>query len=239
VPETSGTARYDELTLLLLQQSREALATRVAETLVQGDAPGSCRWLVDLHRHGMASHRIAGEVLWSALSRIRSQGTDDYQLRRAQGLAEAAVRNLAAQLPPPLAQAPRALLAQPPGMSSTLWLGFALLVLREAGWSVVDLGAQVPLQTLHLGVVQEQPDLVVLSVAERSESERELLRRGLPAMDAAVWLLPETAESLSALAAKLQAQRLQPEIPGTAPIAGRNAKPEQAEEIFSLSRRLS
>jgi len=86
MPEPTEAAHYDELTLLLLQQSDEALATRVAETLASGDGAGIRRWLVDLHRHGMTAHAIAGDVLWAALTRIAAGNADDYVRRRARGL---------------------------------------------------------------------------------------------------------------------------------------------------------
>jgi excisionase family DNA binding protein len=226
VPESPAAAQHDELTLLLLSKSREDLTTRVAETLIRGDAPGCRRWLADLHRHGMAAHAIAGDVLWSALSRIA--GIDDYGLHRAQVLAEAAARYLAAQFPPPRANAPRALLAQCAGGSGTLWLAFALLVLREAGWDVVDLGAQVPLDTLGLGVVQERPDLLVL-MASTADPALEPLRRRGTAQGTEAWMLSETAESLAALAARTRQG---------SPLAS-EAGPRVSGEIFSTSRRLS
>lgn len=178
--ETAATAaaELDELALLLMRDDREALVARLAESFEVGDAAGSRRLLLDLHRHGMALGDLAEQVVVGALAALRgTRQADDFVLRRAVRQAETAIGHLTEQLPEPEPDAPAALLATNSNGGETLWPALCALLLREMGWSVVDLGHGVRLQTLQSGLGRALPGLVVLLDPSQGEAELEALRR--------------------------------------------------------------
>lgn len=170
-------AELDELALLLMRDDREALVARLAESFEVGDAAGTRRLLLDLHRHGMPLGDLAEHVVVGALAAL--QGTrrvDDFVLRRAARQAEAAIGHLTEQLPEPEPDAPTVLLATNSNGGEALWPALCALLLRELGWSVVDLGHGVRLQTLQSGLGRALPGLVVLFDPSQGEAELEALR---------------------------------------------------------------
>ncbi len=199
VPEARPAAEVDALSLLLLQRDQEGLVARLATTLGEGDAPGTSRWLVDLHRHGLGVQKVAGEILLGALAAVLTEVGDDFVQRRALRLAEAGARQLSLQLPPPLPGAPRALLAGGQGENGTLWLALGALVLADEGWERVDLGPAVPASTVRAGIGVVRPRLVVLAAAAAPEAEA--LQRACSAASAGFCLLPGTEAPAAALAA--------------------------------------
>ena len=207
VPEARPAAEVDALSLLLLQQDQEGLVTRLAATLGQGDGPAVCRWLVDLHRHGLGVQKIAGEILLGALDAVLAQAGDDFVQRRALRLTEAAARQLSLQLPPPLPSGPRALLAGGPGEDGTLWLALAALALADEGWERVDLGPGVPVSTIRAGIGVVRPRLVVIAGALVPEAAA--LQRDCAAAGAGLCLLPGTEAPSAALAALQRQARSQ------------------------------
>lgn len=167
LPEQQPAASADALSLLLLQRHPERAVAQVAAALAHGDEPGVCRWLTELHRHGSPVHEVAGEVLLGALDAVRAGTDDDFVRCRAARLAQAGAQRLTAQLPPPVAGAPRALLAAASEPTAALWLVLAALVLADAGWERVDLGYGVPAATIRAGLTAVQPQIVVLAAATK------------------------------------------------------------------------
>ncbi len=157
-------AEVDELALLLMQNDREALVARLAESLEIGESSAARRLLLDLHRHGVPLGELAEHVLVGAMEALhhRNGRIDDFVLRRAERLAESCVQHLAELLPPAGVDAPAALVASNTGGSDTLWPALCGLVLSELGWNVIDLGCGVRLQTLERGLGRAHPGLVVL-----------------------------------------------------------------------------
>jgi excisionase family DNA binding protein len=171
-------AEVDELALLLMQNNREALIARLAEALEVGDASAARRLLLDLHRHGMRLGDLAEHVLLGALDALhhRHGQIDDFVMRRAERLAEGCVQHLIELLPPAGSGAATAMVASNAGSGDTLWPALCSLVLSELGWSVVDLGCGVRLQTLHRGLARAYPRLVVLLHCSASGAELEELQ---------------------------------------------------------------
>ena len=217
LPETRPAATLDALSVLLLQRNSESLVAQLAEALACGDEPGVCGWLIALHRHGSPVHVIAGDVLLGALDAVRASAPDDFVRRRAGRLAETGAQHLAAQLPPPLGDAPRALLAGVSELASSLWLVLGGLVLADAGWERVDLGPAVPTATIRAGMDAVQPQLVVLAgsdlpgatvpAPETSAHDWSEVRRACSAAGATLCLLPGADSPTQALAALGQQSR--------------------------------
>lgn len=159
-------AQLDELALLLLQDNHEALRARVAETLEAGDERMLRALLLKLHRHGLSMSTIGGDVLLGALLELRNGShhgaTDDFLRRRAERLSELVLRHLMDQLPAPEVQAPVAMLAGELGFHDGVWLAICQLTLLSAGWRVVELGLDVPLDTLARGFGRQHQGLLVL-----------------------------------------------------------------------------
>ena len=168
-------AQLDELALLLLQDNREALRARVAEALEVGDDRLLRALLLKLHRHGLSMSTIGSDVLLGALLELRNGAhhgaTDDFIRRRAERLCEIVLRHLMEQMPPPGPQAPVAMLAGELGFHDGVWLAICQLTLLAAGWNVVELGLDVPLETLSRGFGRQHQGLLVLLQVPHSRAD--------------------------------------------------------------------
>jgi methanogenic corrinoid protein MtbC1 len=80
-------------------------------------------------------------------------------------LTERRIQTLIAAAPSPI-YSERILLACPPGELHTISLSMLALFLRRRGWSVYNLGADVPLEHMTDALEQINPHLVVLSAQE-------------------------------------------------------------------------
>lgn len=224
LPEARPAATLDALSVLLLQGNPESLVAQLADALARGDEPGVCGWLTALHRHGSPVHVIAGDVLVGALETVQAGSPDDFVRRRAARLVETGAQHLAAQLPPPVAYAPRALLAGVSEPASSLWLVLGNLVLADAGWERVDLGPAVPVTTVRAGLDAVQPQLVLLAAAdstgskspEASEHDWSEVEHACVAAGATLCHLPGTDSPTHALAAlRHQAREQRASSPAT------------------------
>lgn len=194
-------AEVDELALLLMQNNREALVARLTEALEVGDAGAARRLLLDVHRHGMRLSDLAEDVVVEALEALhhRHGQIDDFVMRRAERLAEGCVLHLSEFLPPAGSDAPTAMVASNAVGSDTLWPALCSLVLSELGWSVVDLGCGVRLQTLHRGLDRAYPRLVVLLHCSASGAELEELQMATEGHGAELVTLADTGGALRLL----------------------------------------
>lgn len=174
-------ASIDELALLLLQDNRDALRGRVAEALEVGDDALLRSLLLKLHRHGLSMATIAGDVLLGALVELRNGphhgAVDDFMRRRAERQCIIVLRHLMEQVPDPDSGAPMAMLAGELGFHDGVWLALCHLTLRAAGWRIVELGLDVPLETLERGFGRQHQGLLVLLQVPQSRASVEPLQR--------------------------------------------------------------
>ena len=172
-------AHMDELALLLLQGNREALASRLCESLREGDAAGVRQVLLDLHRHGVQLVD-AGLLLRAALRRVPTgPGTADLEVfvqRRATHAALSAMHSLRASMPSPPPGAPLALVARAPGVRDALAVELVLLALAEGGWRALDLGEVDSADVVRGGLRAEHAPLLVLVQAGGATALAETLR---------------------------------------------------------------
>jgi DNA-binding transcriptional MerR regulator len=173
-------AAIDELALLLLQDNREALRSRVAEALEVGDDALLRTLLLKLHRHGLSMASIGGDVLLGALLELRNGphhgAVDDFMRRRAERQCIIVMRHLMDQVPDPDPRAPTAMLAGELGFHDGVWLALCHLTLRSAGWRVVELGLDVPLETLERGFGRQHQGLLLLLQVPHSRASVEPLQ---------------------------------------------------------------
>jgi len=156
----AGTARVDELALLLLQGNTKGLVARLAEHLRAGDGFAARRFVLDLHRHG---HPLAeaGDLLREALREIASGERDPFVLHRAEQIALGAGRDLLLQIPEPTRVASRALVITAPDVSA-LQSVLIQIALAENSWQPLDLGVVTDDGLVTQGLVAENAALVVL-----------------------------------------------------------------------------
>ena len=173
-------ASIDELALLLLQDNREALRTRAAQALAAGDDALLRDLLLKLHRFGLSMSRIGGEVLLGALLELRNGpfhgAVDDFMRRRAERRRVIVLRHLMEQMPMPDHHAPVVTLAGELGFRDGVWLALCHLTLLADGWRVVELGLDVPLETLSRGFGRQNQGLLVLLQVQHSRTVVDPLR---------------------------------------------------------------
>jgi excisionase family DNA binding protein len=172
-------ATIDELALLLLQDNRAALRARVAAALQGGDDVLLRNLLLKLHRHGLSMPQIGGEILLGALLELRNRphhgAVDDFMRRRAERQCVSLLRHLMDQMPMPDHDAPVAMLAGELGFHDGVWLALCHLFLLAAGWRVMELGLDVPLETLARGFGRQDQRLLVLLQVHNSRAVVEPL----------------------------------------------------------------
>jgi excisionase family DNA binding protein len=191
-------ASIDELALLLLQDNRDALRARVAEALEVGDDALLRNLLLKLHRHGLSMASIGGDVLLGALLELRNGphhgAVDDFMRRRAERQCVIVLRHLMDQVPDADPRAPMAMLAGELGFHDGVWLALCHLTLRAAGWRVVELGLDVPLETLERGFGRQYQGLLVLLQVPHSRASIEPLQRHVENQGGALLCLAPTTD---------------------------------------------
>lgn len=88
-----------------------------------------------------------------------------FQERRSCEICTRLIHRLRLQLPEPGPRAPRAIGGTLAGDHYALASQLVELVLREAGWNAVNLGSNLPYETLLAAVRQERPRLLWLSIS--------------------------------------------------------------------------
>ena len=81
------------------------------------------------------------------------------------------------QVPAPDHTAPVAMLAGELGFHDGVWLALCHLTLRSAGWRVVELGLDVPLETLERGFGRQHQGMLVLLQVPQSRADTVRLQR--------------------------------------------------------------
>jgi len=121
--------------------------------------------------------RVCSDIIGAAISEIGQgwyQGeVTPQQEHFASQLAARRLKGLLEATPPPTRRG-RILAACPSGEEHTLGLLTLALLLRRAGWDVVYIGADVPLQEMEETIQAVEPDLVVMA-AQQLDTAANLL----------------------------------------------------------------
>lgn len=181
-------------------------APALAEALLRGDEADADRTIA-AHAPGpsipergaflAAAMRIIG-VAWHQ-GRISPADEHAASLRATTMAARWALE----KRPGPVANAPRILVACPPGNQHSLGASLVAAAFRAEGWVVDLLGADVPTEDLLARALKTQPDVIALSLA--------LPRDWVPTLDIARHLADSMAERKPELLLGGRAVRLNPE----------------------------
>lgn len=157
LPAASGSTRW------VLDRAADHLAS----ALLAGDEERCRRIVIDLYlaEHDMAS--ICDHVFAAAFEKIGDQwecgAAEIYQERRGCQIAVRTLNELRTFSATPPADAPLALGAAPVDDQYQLGTTMAELVLRDAGWNAVSLGANLPFATIAAAIKKSRPRLFWLS----------------------------------------------------------------------------
>ncbi len=157
LPEVSG----DPIRLSILVES-------LLRALRVGDASGAREVVVRACDAGFDGSRLADELIRPVMERIghewEQSQLDVYEEHRATRILESTLVELVRRQPPVGARSPVAFGASPEGDLYTVPGLLCELCLRQLGWDVVNLGANLPLGSLAKAVRDHEPRLVWLSV---------------------------------------------------------------------------
>lgn len=164
--EVDGPGGFDDRTRAALVEALRAGETRRARGI-----------LLAAHAALGSAVRLADELVRPVLEQVGHQwmlGTlDVFQEHQASQVVAGAVSELIGQAARrATAPGPLALGATPEGDLYTLSLLLGELALREAGWEVRNLGANLPLGSLARAVRLYRPRLVFLSVSHLADADR-------------------------------------------------------------------
>jgi methanogenic corrinoid protein MtbC1 len=162
-PEALGLPSTSGQTARIVDRARD----QMTEALLRGDEAG-CRQIgIDLF---LAEHRtsvICDDVLAAAFRTIGNRwacgDAEVYQERRACEIALRVLGDLRSLLPSPPPRAPLAIGGAVSGDHYSLGTTMAELVLRDAKFSAVSLGNNLPVDTLAAAIRQRRPRLFWLS----------------------------------------------------------------------------
>jgi excisionase family DNA binding protein len=163
--------------------SPESGGDSLLRALEEGHASAVIGVMQWLYASGMRVDEICDGPLASAMRDIGSRWPHDKRAifveHRATMLCARAISQLRLSIPEPDEDAPTSIGGAASGDMYLLPTLIASLVLHDAGFNEINLGPNTPLDVLADSVVDEQPDLVWLSIAEpfRSRSQiAELLK---------------------------------------------------------------
>jgi excisionase family DNA binding protein len=153
-----------------------ALWKELHQALLKGDAIAVRAIVHGAYRNGMPIETLADEVIGPAMHRIgtdwQTGSIDVMHEHRASQLCAAVLFEVKQVLETRAhRQRPLAVGAAPEGDQSVLGTLLAQMVLLDAGWEAVNLGANTPMKSLCLEISELHPKLVWLSISHRKVDE--------------------------------------------------------------------
>lgn len=153
----------------------ERAAAAMTESLLAGDEERSRRIMLDLHLAEHSAAAICDEVFAVAFHEIGDRwecgSAEVYQERLSCQIAVRVLNELRSYLPSPPPGAPIALGGSPEQDQYQLASTMAEMVLRDAGWNAVSLGANLPFKTLAAAIERHRPRIFWLSCSHLSDVE--------------------------------------------------------------------
>ncbi len=144
--------------------------------LREGRGPEARTLIHSLYRSGWNAVALGDDLIRPVMQRIghgwMAGSLDVYQEHEATGIVTGALRDLADRAGEDRPDAPLAIGANPEGDPYVLAGLLAELVLREMGWSVRNLGCNLPLQSLAQAAVRYRPRLIYMSVAHLKDEDQ-------------------------------------------------------------------
>lgn len=155
--------------------STDELKHRFHLALAGGDEADCCQILTSLYARTNRFCDLADEFIAATL---RAFGTEwncgalkIYQERRGCEICARLLHELRRLIPEPPANGPLAIGGSPAGDRYTLATQLCELVLRESGWRAVNLGTNLPLETMALAAAEYRPRMLWLSVSHLEDVE--------------------------------------------------------------------
>lgn len=147
----------------------DRVCNRLCSLLRQGHARQARQLIHSIHAAGCGAVRLADDLLRPVMAQIGHDwmvgSLDVYQEHQASQIVISALLDLISQAGPAESSAgPLALGATTEGDPYMISSLLAELVLLEAGWTVRNLGVNLPLRSLAQATIRYQPQLVFLSV---------------------------------------------------------------------------
>jgi len=174
-PEVAGLPATSGQSSRVVDRASDHLLT----ALLEGDEERCRRITLDLYLAQRRIVSICDDVYAPAFLEIGDRwecgDAHVYQERRSCEIALRVFYELRGLLPPPSIKAPLAIGGAGPGDQYHLATTMVELVLREAGWNAVSLGANLPLETLAIAIETHQPRLFWLSCSHLAD-ESQFLR---------------------------------------------------------------
>jgi methanogenic corrinoid protein MtbC1 len=173
-PEALGLPPTSGQTARVVDRARE----QMADALVLGDELRCRQIAIDLYLAHHSISVICDQVFAAAFRDIGDQWHDGsaeiYQERRGCEISLRLLHELRAVLPVPAADAPLAIGGAASGDPYTLGTTMAELVLRDAKWNAVSLGANLPFSTISAAIGKHQPKLFWLSCSHIADEAQFL-----------------------------------------------------------------
>jgi excisionase family DNA binding protein len=171
-PELLGLARES------IDEGNESVNEKMVSVLEAGHAASVIRLMQWLYASGMSIAELCDGPLAFAMREIGSRWPHDKRAifveHRATMMCIRALNQLRLSVPDPDEDAPEAIGAAMSGDMYLLPTLIASLVLHESGFNDTNLGPNTPLEVLADAVLDENPDLLWLSIGEPVRSNSQL-----------------------------------------------------------------
>lgn len=172
------------------QGSLQDLQIAFREALAQGDEQRCREILISWYGRGESMPGVSDDLIASSFHELGDHwqhgDIEVYQERRGCEICNRLIHELSRMLPAPPPNAPLAIGGTPAGDQYTTPTRLIELVLREAGWQAMNLGSNLPLETIRSAVLDHRPRMLWLSISHLENEQRFVedyteFYRGLPA----------------------------------------------------------
>lgn len=158
------------------QPSMESLQVDFAEALEKGDE-AACKHALavaysSLHNFSMLADDFIASAFHLIGERWDCGEVEIYQERRGCEICSRALHDFRRLVPQPPENAPLAIGGTPAGDNYSLPSQLVELVLRECSWQTMNLGCNLPLETVLAAVEQHKPKMVWLSASHLTDPQK-------------------------------------------------------------------
>lgn len=153
----------------------ETLLPQFEKAVLEGDELKCLTLLTQYHSHNASFAKFADEFIAATFRRLgelwKCGNLEIYQERRGCEVCHRVLHEFRRLLPDTPANAPTAIGASPAGDPYTLPNQLIELVLQECSWRAINLGPNLPFETIARAVSNYQPRLLWLSVSHLDDEE--------------------------------------------------------------------
>lgn len=158
------------------QGSLRELQISFRRALAEGDESRCREIVVSWYARGESMPGVADDLIASTFHELGDEwqhgDIEVYQERRGCEICNRLIHELSRMLPASPPNAPLAIGAAPAGDQYTTPTRLIELVLREAGWRAMNLGSNLPLETIRSAVLDHRPRMLWLSISHLEDETR-------------------------------------------------------------------